>query len=142
MYLLGTAIGYEVAWRKGTTAGVASSLVALYSLIFFYHRFYDAVVLALPLVYSTGRARSERGWIRWLFAASAVAILAVLNLRLGALRYVANNAQDWGSCGRLLQIFILPYGTWFILIALVCIWRASRLTRVPRLPDQGTVRCQ
>jgi hypothetical protein len=123
---LGAMIAYEVAWRRSLPDGAAGSLVALYSLVFFYHRLYDAVILSLPLVYCTGRARSERGWARWLFVTGALAILAVLNLRLGILRSITQRAPDWGAWGRLLESLILPYGIWLILLAIGCVWMAGR----------------
>ena len=54
------------------------SLVTLYSVVFFYHRIYDTVILTLPLVYCVGRARIEQGRSRRYFAASRVLDLARL----------------------------------------------------------------
>src|SRR5207249_3394308 len=58
--------------------GAACSLVALFSLIFLYHRLYDAVILVVPLVYCVGRCRIETGAARALFLACVIAVLLVL----------------------------------------------------------------
>src|SRR5262249_42704045 len=51
--LLGVWVGSQTLTGR-LPRPTASSLVALYSILFFYHRIYDTVVLILPLVYSVG----------------------------------------------------------------------------------------
>ena len=53
-YLAVAAVGLWVAWQVVITRlseGTACSLVALFSMVFLYHRDYDTLILTLPLVY-------------------------------------------------------------------------------------------
>src|SRR5262249_9459917 len=82
--------------------------------------------LALPLAYCTGQARAAGGAARWLFAACAVAILLVLYLDLALLREVFQWSQTRGVWGRVVQAVVLPYATWSVLIAMVCLVLGAR----------------
>jgi hypothetical protein len=121
LLVLGAWVARQVAFRGRLPRAAACSLVALYSVVFLYHRNYDAVILALPLAYSAGQARVASGTARWLFAACAVAILLVLYLDLALLREVFQWSQTRGVWGRLVQAVVLPYATWSVLIAMVCL---------------------
>src|SRR6266566_2587174 len=58
-YLAVAASGLWVAWQVVVARlprGAACSLVALYSMVFLYHRDYDTLILALPLVYCAAGA--------------------------------------------------------------------------------------
>ncbi len=57
---LGLWVMRQVVAQRLPRAAVCS-LVTLYSVVFFYHRIYDTVILALPLVYCVGRARTAAG---------------------------------------------------------------------------------
>jgi hypothetical protein len=104
--------------------------------VFFYHRSYDAVVLVLPLVYSTGQARTAQGGARHLFAGCAVAILLVLYLNVDLLEEVFRLSLVRPGWGWLLQATVLPSGTWLVVIAMVCLVTASRMEMLSDL-DNG-----
>jgi len=60
LLLLGGWVARKVLVRSQLPRPAACSLVALYSMVFFYHRNYDAVILALPLVYAANQAGRAR----------------------------------------------------------------------------------
>src|SRR5207244_3352258 len=74
-----------VAWlllgRRRLDTPAACAVVSIYAMLFLYHRIYDLMLLAIPLVYVYGKARSERGRARWLFVACGVCMLMALNIR-------------------------------------------------------------
>src|SRR5262249_14426226 len=55
LLLLGGWLAWQIVGSK-MSRGACCSLVALYSMLFLYHRIYDLVILALPLVYATGQS--------------------------------------------------------------------------------------
>jgi hypothetical protein len=123
---LGAWVARQVVFRGGLPRAAACSLVALYSVVFLYHRNYDAVILALPLAYSVGQARAASGAARWLFATCAVAILLVLYLDLALLREVFQWSLAQGAWGRVVQAVVLPYGTSAVVIAMICLVLGAR----------------
>jgi hypothetical protein len=131
------ALGAWVVWQTGgrrpLPRGAACSLVALYSAVFLYHRIYDMIILVLPLTYCAGRALTAQGRGRWLFVTCALAVLGVVYLRIDPLRDLTAVAADGhGPANYLLQAVVLPYGTWLVLFALLCLPAAERLSR-PKL---------
>ncbi len=129
--LLGCWIAWNVV-RGHWSPAAACAVVAFYAAVFLYHRVYDMSILFLPLVYAAGRARTERGTARWLFALSALSVLAVLYLRVGMLRSLTGVAPGAeGVVYRLLEALVLPYGTWLVVIGMVCLAAAERLLREP-----------
>jgi hypothetical protein len=123
--LLGAWVAYRVRPGGDLPRAAACALVALYATIFLYHRGYDAVLLVLPLVYSTGMARAAEGPARWWSAAAAVAVLLVLFLNIDFLGAVREASFGWGAWGWLAQAIVLPYGTWAILVAMFCLVRGQ-----------------
>jgi hypothetical protein len=93
------------------------SLTALYSVLFFYHRIYDTVLLVLPLVYGVCRSQTAGGRSRWWFGASAIAVLLVLFANPKGMAVLTDLAPGWGLPGRLVQAIVLPYATWMVLLA-------------------------
>jgi hypothetical protein len=133
--LLGLWVAWQVLGPRALPRVAGCCQVTLFSALFLYHRQYDMVILVLPLVYSTGRARSEQGLPRWLFVTGALAMLAVLYLRVGALKELGAGRQGPGNW--LVEALILPYGTWSILAAMGCLWTAEWLRgRQPQTIDQ------
>jgi hypothetical protein len=131
-YVAVAASGLWVAWQvlvAGLPRGAACSLVALYSMVFLYHRDYDTLILALPLVYCVGRARAEPGTTRRLFAICAVAIYIILYLNLPVLMFLTAKSREWGLAGRLIQASLLPYATWSIVLVAIGIVTAESLAR-------------
>jgi len=117
-------------------------LLCLYSCIFLYHRSYDAVIVALPLLYCVNRARDSDEARAILYKAIATGLVLVLNFPRGAqvLRF-ADWSKRSGLAGRLVQIFVLPYCTWIVLFALLLLWFLGRRTRwneVSHEPSHGS----
>ncbi len=133
LFLLGAWIAWEIIRRQGLPRGAAFSLVALYSAIFLYHRLQDMIILVLPLTYAVGRVLEERGKPRLAYALCAAAILGILNLRTGLLESLTARYQNSaGLAGRLIEAFVLPYGTWLVLLAMVCLAAAEALRGRPQ----------
>jgi hypothetical protein len=128
---LGAWVAFAILGRRRLPEAAATSLVALFSLVFLYHRLYDAVILVLPLTYCTGRARGTSGPARWLFVAAATGQLAVLFLRRDFLAAALEFSEGGGLVGRIVQAAVLPCATWAILLSMFCLVAAVR--RVP--PD-------
>jgi hypothetical protein len=115
----------------------AASLVSLYSLLFLYHRDYDTVILALPLAYCAGRVSVTAGHLRRLYTACGALVLAVLFMNaayLNALTRLSLPREGWA---RLIQLAVLPYPTWLILLAMFLLARATRLDRSPSAGASG-----
>jgi hypothetical protein len=106
--------------RRRLDTPAALSVVSIYAMLFLYHRIYDLILLAVPLVYVYGKARQERGKARWLFVACGVCMLLALNIRewLVADTRVRVLAVD-DLTSSLLRVVVLPYLTWLMVLALV-----------------------
>lgn len=133
LVLLGCWIGWHVV-RGDWSPAASCAMVAFYSSVFLYHRVYDMTILYLPLVYAAGRARTERGVVRWLFVSTALVVLGVLYLRVGVLRDLTGMvaAEEGGGLGyRVLEALVLPYGTWLVIFGMFCLAAAERLLREP-----------
>jgi hypothetical protein len=132
--LLGAWVAWQVLGERLPRAA-SCSLVALYAMLFLYHRNYDTVLLVIPLVYSTGRARASRGLAKRLFAASGTAILLVLYMSIDPLTWLTREAPGWGIGGRIVQAVILPYATWLVLLTMILLTWGER---VSSRPDAGS----
>ena len=115
----GCWVGWLVLSRR--VAGSARvSLVALFSMVFLYHRNYDLVILVIPLVDVARRVRNAEGRSRWLLATSATAMLLALNLKRDLMVSLSKVIIAWPPWpGRLAQAVLLPYVTWLLLIAMI-----------------------
>ena len=109
----------------------AASLVSLFSLLFLYHRDYDTVILALPLVYCAGRVSVTTSRLRRLYATCGALVLAVLFMNVPYLNFLTRLSVHRGGWGRLVQLTVLPYPTWLILLAMFLLIWATRLDRAP-----------
>lgn len=116
------ALGAWLVWRaigvRRWTPGLVSSMVALYSTIFLYHRSYDTVVLALPLTYAAIRLGSESGRARTLFALAMVAMLGAMYVNPKLTGLVYDRLQALGAPGRVAWGVLRPYATWLVLVAM------------------------
>jgi hypothetical protein len=124
-----TVIGAWVAYlvvRNDLPRPAAASLVTFVALLFLYHRDYDTVVLAMPLVYCTGKVRVTSGLARWLHIACGLMVIAILNADALSLRALTRYSLEWGSWGRLVQAVVLPYPTWLSLMAMALVVWAKR----------------
>ncbi len=119
----------------------AVCVICLFSMLFLYHRDYDIVILALPLVHCAGRVQVTTGKVRRLYAACGLIVIAVLYMNASHLRKLTQWSLDRGAWGHLVQAAILPYVTWLILLAMVLTVRAARAARalptVKPVPDEA-----
>jgi len=149
-FLTLAAVGVWVAYVVVLTempATAAACLVSFYSLLFLYHRDYDTVILALPLVHCAGRVSATTGRVRRLYIACGILVLAVLFMNAAKLRPLTRMSLEWGGWGRLVQATVLPYPTWLVLLAMFLFVRAGRLDRAPSMGaseprDDATAQCR
>jgi len=123
--LIGLGLAYEI-WRSGISRAAACSLVALYALVFVYHRFHDAAIFALPLVYSSGRALSSDGRRRLLYVAAALTLVPILLIHPKLVEVAVEAiSRNHFVLRRLAEALILPYATWCALLAMCLLYRAE-----------------
>jgi hypothetical protein len=134
--VLGLALMYEVAWRGRSTRQAASALVACYSMLFMYHRPYDAVLLALPLVYAATEASRSRGPVRALLVTSAMAILVAMNTYNSIQVTLLDRSSRLEPAGWLIRALVVPYPTYALMIAFLALWFAIRLQEPAGIEDQ------
>jgi hypothetical protein len=118
---------------------VLLSMICIYALLFFYHRFHDAAILAIPLTYSYGMALRSTGRQRTAHFLTLVALLPVFVVHPKAVALFVNAIPDsMPLMRRLGEACLLPYATWSALIALVFMWlgfrRRSRMGSVTASP--------
>jgi hypothetical protein len=121
LFLIGSWLAAELVTRR-IPWGLGLSLVSLYSVIFLYHRLYDALMFVPALVYAIGRAKTTTGRSHLLYVMAAVLMLGDLYLRRKTLAHLT----DWvvghrGIAAALIEWFVLPFGTWSILLAMGCL---------------------
>jgi hypothetical protein len=107
----------------------AACLVSYFSLLFIYHRDYDTVILALPLLHCAERLRATTGGARRFYAACGLIVIAVLYTNAVPLRTLAGDSFAWGTLGYLFRGAVLPYATWLILLGMVLLVRATSADR-------------
>ena len=126
------AIGTWIAWlvlSGRLRRSELTCLISFFSMLFLYHRDYDTVILALPLVNCAERMRAKTGQARGLYAACGLIVIAVLYMNAGYLRTLTQWCLNSGAWGRLVQATILPYVTWLILVAMILTARASHAAK-------------
>jgi hypothetical protein len=124
--LLGSWIFWLSAAGK-LSPPAACAVVACFAVMFLYHRYYDASILVVPLVYSAGRSLSEHGLSRRLFVASVIPVLVVLNMRWTLMDHLSElAAAATGFTRWLIEAFGLAYGDWCVLIAMFLLIAAER----------------
>jgi hypothetical protein len=135
-------LGWEFYGRSAAPPGAqlptaaCEAMVCLLASIFLYHRLYDMVVLALPLLYCVEQSRTRTGWRRWGFALCVIGILAVLNLPRGKpLSDLANWSHGAGTLGWAVQAIVLPYSVWVVFFVMAMIKFGSRAERLPAAPQ-------
>ncbi|HEX5270122.1 MAG TPA: glycosyltransferase family 87 protein, partial [Gemmataceae bacterium] len=123
--LLGLALA-AVVLRARAPRGLSASLLALYSVIFFYHRNYDAVILALPLAFAAGHARTANGRPRRWMAAAALMILLALYLPRRDLFALSHRTFESVLTASFVEYLVLPSATWLVLLGMLCLWVGAR----------------
>ena len=129
--LLGAALAFRILRRPGALpTGGDCSLVALFSVIFLYHRSHDCVVLALPLTYAVARARAGSGQARWAYLGATAAVLLVLSHQRKAVELLSKAYRDRADgLALLVQAIVLPYATWLVLGAMIALALGDRWSR-------------
>ena len=103
-------------------------ILACFSMMFLYHRVYDAVILIIPFVYAARQVRELSGWARWTFFGVLLAILNIWYLRVGILRNLTERvAENLDAVHPLIQGAILPYGYWLLILASGCLIVGERI---------------
>ncbi len=126
MAVIGGFVGYQVLGRSGISEGAKRSLVALFAMLFLYHRLSDAIILAIPLLYATDRARNSVGHERAYFFGSAISLLPILFMQRGLMKSLRDFAERGGPLGRLVEAGILPYACWLLIAAIVLLYLGER----------------
>jgi len=127
-------------WTGALAGGLAVAIVSLFSLLFLYHRLYDAVIIAPALLLAFGQATWSRGWPRYLSITAFLLMLSILYMPARQLRALADLSLESGKLGRLVQATILPYATWATLLAIGCLVLADRLGRPARAAVRASIR--
>ncbi len=129
VFLVGSWLAVELVTRRVSWA-LGVSLVSLYSVVFLYHRVYDAVMIVPALVYAIGRAKATSGRAHWLYVVATVLMLLLLYQRRKTLAQVTHwVVEHRGVASRLVEYFVLPYATWSILLAMICLRLAYVVSR-------------
>ena len=112
----------RLVWNPTTPRGLSVAIVSLFSVLFLYHRLYDAVIFALPLTYAAARVRTSQGRARLFALGSILAMLVVIYMRRKSLGALSHAAPGWGIPGRFIEALILPSATWLTLAAMLLLW--------------------
>lgn len=126
MAVLGVVIARVVAHPR-YPRDRSCAIVSLYSLIFFYHRVYDAVLLVVPLVACASHARSASSRSRWRLSFGFFLVLIPLFVYPRWLSLLESASPGWGLSGGMIRAIVLPIATWSVLMAI-----ASFLAATPR----------
>jgi hypothetical protein len=98
------------------------AMVALYAMIFFYHRTYDMTILALPLVYAATGMKADRLLERWLSFALFIMIILLMYVHSMLAKLAVQKVMEFQPVlGYLGQAILLPYATWLILLSMASI---------------------
>ena len=93
----------------------ALSLLSVLSLLVMYHRFYDAVLLWLPLAVLLADWDELGAWPRWLLAAS-LAVFSVNGQALLQALVEAGRIPDWAASTGLWRTVIMAHHPWTLLL--------------------------
>lgn len=125
LVVLGAWLAWQVRRREALPPAAAWSLVALYSMLFLYHRLYDACVLVIPLLYAAGQARQATGPRRWLYGGGAAAVLGVWYFRYETVQALCYGPAAQGWLGQVLAAVVIPHAIWLTLAGLLCLAAAE-----------------
>jgi hypothetical protein len=93
----------------------ALSLLSVLSLLVMYHRFYDAVLLWLPLAVLLSDWDELGAWPRWLLAAS-LAVFSVNGQALLQAMVEAGRVPGWAASTVLWRTLVMPHHPWTLLL--------------------------
>ena len=102
--------------RQPADVALLFALTCTLSCLFLYHRLYDTIILALPLLYCASGARRSVGVRRMAYLAVAVSLVLVMNFPRGWRMWtLAEWSVGAGVAGRLVQVLVLPYPVWLLM---------------------------
>lgn len=131
--LIGLAL-LRAAWKETLPRGALCAVAALYASIFFYHRSYDLVLLALPLVYAAMRAgESSASGTDGIACWGALVLLATF-VNPSGMRSLEGWSFGLARGGQVVRALALPWATWLILGALAGLWASSSVRVRPAGP--------
>jgi hypothetical protein len=116
----------DVVVRRTLDGPAAAALIALYSVVFLYHRLSDAVLLIFPFIYAAHRARVVEGSARVLYSLSASAVLITLFVPGSFLDALNGPIAPGSATGLAARMLILPVATYGVILAFVLLWIAER----------------
>jgi Glycosyltransferase family 87 len=124
MTTLGAWIGFKsIGQRDDGSRGATCAIVALYAMVFTYHRVQDGVILAIPLVYVMSQLQTQTGLSRrWLMGAMAAIIGALYwHPKLNVVIVAIVDRLQVSSLSRVASAIFLPFHTWLVLAAILFI---------------------
>lgn len=132
---LGAWVAFQVLKKDALPRSAACVLVCLYTLLFLYHRNYDLVLLAVPLVFAVAALRDPRwaGGRRFFSAMGIVSLLAMYQYGKSA-TVLVSRTEGGGAIAHALRAAVVPMSTWLLLLAIALFTfgvRASRRAHVP-----------
>jgi Glycosyltransferase family 87 len=131
-------LAWQIYRRPAINFASAASIVACLSMLFLYHRQYDAIILVVPLVYAFSMALAVRDWRRWIYRACTLGIIGVLSEPMAQIGRLIPFAQGSGILNRMVEAIVLPLGTWVIVaiaIALAIVERKGSTGHLMPAPD-------
>jgi hypothetical protein len=123
--LLGLGLAL-IASKGGTPPGLLASLLALFAVIFLYHRNYDTIILALPLAFAVGHARTTKTAARWWMTAAAIGILSIHYLPRKTMFLLMHQTFESKMVSALVDYAVLPSATWLVLFSMACLGIGAR----------------
>ena len=117
---------FGIYWEQWPI-GLLSAQVALFSMIFLYHRSYDMVLLAFPLVYAARETLNQTGRGKACFFLASVLLILALNFR----HYLTEAVSL-----PLLKGLFMGYPVWFILVTMGLLYAGQKLSSNSRFTTQ------
>jgi hypothetical protein len=131
--VLGFCLAYGIITER-IRFGLGLALISLYSVIFLYHRVYDAVMIAPALVYAISQTRRCHGWRRVSFSAATIMMMIVIYMN----RDIMTNVRTYvvanhNVLSRISELVLLPYATWLILGSIAILFLTDRSDTAKKL---------
>ena len=111
---------------SGWSRAAQTSLVALGSCLFLYHRTYDTVMLAVPLVYVVGRSSVAPPQARRWYRAVGLACIAIFSIPDRVQVKLLALAGSGRAIARPVEILAVPVMVWLVLAAMVFLALAEK----------------
>lgn len=128
--------------RNRADRALLCALVSLYASIFLYHRYYDASILVLPMLYAVTRA-FESASRKPVFVAAAMAMLGIFLIHPKVAEVIVEAIPSHFAVLKwLAQAVLLPLTTWFTILTMVLLCHGSRAQqRAPTMEPVSGAAC-